>query len=261
MLPIFDPSKATGPVYRNEPHPLIPFDRSCEACTLSCGKAVPGAGPADLSKVKLIVLSDYPGPYEQQYGWPQVPAPYVRYEEDKAKQKRRRVKFPWKNSGEFLRLILKEELGLDPWEEVFYTNGVQCSPFRGKEKININLTHIRPCVNRHVRKMIEALDDNCPYAPIVVAGGKAALPAFNLLYDTKFKSIQSMLHVKDVIVEERRVAFTNNPAAVAKGEARLISSMVTSNGVFQPSKVRPWKLLGTPQWHFVNSIKWLEDYL
>ena len=260
LLPIYDPSKATGPVYRNEPHPLITFDRGCEACALSCGKAVPGAGPADLSKVRLIFLSDYPGPYEQQYGWPQVPAPYVRAEEDKAKQKKRRVKFPWKNSGEFLRTILKEELKLDPWEQVFYMNGVQCSPFRGKDKININLTHVKPCVNQWVRTMIEALDDNCPQAPIIIAG-KTALMAFNILYSTKFKSIQSMLHVKDVIVDNRRVAFTNNPAAVAKGEARLVSSMMTTNGVFQPSKIRDWKVIATPHWHFVNSIKWLKEFV
>jgi hypothetical protein len=81
------------------------------------------------------------------------------------------------------------------------------------------------------------------------------------LYSTKFKSIQSMLHVKDVIVDNRRVAFTNNPAAVAKGEARLVSSMMTTNGVFQPSKIRDWKVIATPQWHFVNSIKWLSEYL
>lgn len=220
---------------------------------------MPAGAPLDLSKVKLIIISDYPGPYEQQWGWPQVPAPYVRQQEDKAKQKRRRVRFPWKNSGEFLRLVLKEELNLDPWEEVFYTNGVRCSIFRGTEKINVNLTHIKAC-NNWMRGEIAALDDESPDAPILICGGKA-LMAFNAFYNLKFKSIQEMLHVKDIRVNGRPIAFTYNPAAVSKGEARLASNMVTAKGVFQPSSIRGWKVLGTPQWHFVNSIRWLKEYL
>lgn len=72
----------------------IPFNTHCQNCEIGRFKcngnnhyAVGGAGPQDLSQVKLIIISDHPGAYEEKYGYPFVHNEVLRQEYEKGKRK------------------------------------------------------------------------------------------------------------------------------------------------------------------------------
>lgn len=258
------PKDASGPVYQKKLHPELPFDRACSDCTLKCGGAVPGTGPLDLSKIKLIVIADYPGHYEKVHGFSQVPRPYAQQKEDeeaKARGRtiRRRKPFPKQNSGEYLRQAIQTTLKLDPYEHVFYTNAVRCPTEIGQTKINVTKTHLKACLPWLEIEM-DVLDKYCPKAPILV-GGTKALQAFNLLYGTKYKSVTDVYRTKLIKADEHPTIFTWNPAVFCKGKLSVITRAQFRDSVLTPVSVREWCVPGTPQWHFEQSLKTLIPYL
>ena len=274
MDKIYDPSTATGPVYKNEVHPQLEFFnnqfRRCNQCDLSCGGAVPGAGPLDLSNIKLIVVSDYPGHYEKTYGFPQVPRPYVIQQEEleakkQNKKVRRRQKYPSQNSGEYIRFVLSDYFNLDPFEEVYYTNAIKCPTERGQQSVNVVGKHINACY-LWLKNELAVLEKYVPYAPILIAGS-TALKTFAKISELKDPSLKSLYRTKPFFYNNHATIVSYNPAIVSKGRLQLttncryLSSKKDGPVLITPTNLRTWSTVPSPQWHYEQSLQWLAPYI
>ncbi len=249
-------------LYRDLEHPEISHDRRCTRCALQCGYAVGPGGPDDLSRVKLIVISDYPGPYETQYGWPQVPNSYVL-----AQQKNRKRLKPFRNSGQLIRDKLSELFGLDPWSEVWFTNALRCDPNYGGRKVAVSDTsHIRVCVETWLRNEMLKLSEVKPTVPILCAGGKAVV-ALKQLYGQQLPSDLNLMNGRrrqGLVAGEHPLVITFNPAAVARCEPRL-ETQIGVNRRTGLLEVHDLKFLpnlpGTPGWVFEQDLLLLKPHL
>lgn len=248
--------------YRDGEHPTIFFDRRCSACALSTGYAVGSAGPDDLSKVKLIVISDYPGPYETEKGWPQVPNSLI-----VAEQKKRKQLPPFRNSGQLIRDKLTELFHLDTWSEVWFTNAVRCDPnYMGRKNTVSDTSHLRVCVERWLRPELQILERVKPTVPILCAGAKAVtalkqLYGHNLPTDLKLANGRRK---KGLVAGTHPVVITFNPAAVARCEPRIETSIGVNRrkGLLEVNNVKflP-NLVGSPGWVFEQDLLLLKPYL
>lgn len=270
MDDIYNAELASGPVYHGQVHPSFPFldsnFRGCENCELSCGRAVPGAGPKSLTKIKLILISDYPGHYEKTYGFPQVPRPYAYAKEDEVaksqgKSKRRRSPFPVANSGEYIRWQLKELFDLNPFEEVYYTNAIKCPTEVGAKLLNVGSKHLKACLP-WLQQELDVLNNDLP---ILLAGSKALAMFGHITALKRNGSVMDYYNQVPFMYKDHPVVVTHNPAIVARNRLRLLSNctvQLKGGGPFiNPTSVRPWDSVPSPQYFYSRTLWWLAPYL
>jgi len=244
----------------------IPFNRTCELCTkLARGTSVGGAGPKDLSQVKLIVISDYPSNLEEEAGYPLF--------DNEEKRSQTRVNnsltyIKWRNAGNFLRYELNRLFGLNTYTDTWITNAVKCNPFHKKEQITITEGFMKTCTNTWLLNELQTLHQHQLTCPILIAGTtafRALQYVDNKLYSEltmangkKAHSLKDYRRVKGKFWLTHPLVFTVNPAGPAKSVARIETHEVKTK-VFRVQEL-PY-LIGSPPWQFQEDIKLLAEYL
>lgn len=245
-------------VYQGLDHPNIAFDRTCDKCPASCGAAVPSAGPDNLAQVKLIVMSDYPGHYEVELGWPQVPNSVAQ-----AGKKASKLEKP-PNSGQLIRDLLQELFSLDSYNDVWFTNAIKCDPNHGKDSIVVSDRVIKSCNKAWTSNELELLDKFVPTVPILAAGAKA-LKCLQFLYGTGCASgtISSNLRHTGLVVGTHPLVCCHNPATYAKSVSFFEDSVkVSRTGKFEIASVyRSDSVIPAPMALFKDDLLLLKDYL
>lgn len=261
--------------YKKESHPVIEMDDQCLKCELGVrtkrinnsppgrkeeGRlrhcSVGGAGPDDLSKVKLIILSDHPGHYESRetHVFPMVD---ISLEQNSSKGMLRS-----RNAGAFLRRALNLMFDLDTYNDCWITNAVKCNPF---EQSIIESKHLKPCVNQWLISEFSLLKEYCPTAPLLVAGSHA-FRACKLMYRKDAAFLQQLglngcRRRGDIVLDGRPVIFTDNPAKICRCEAMIETEVKTKKGRVSVTKNDWFYLPGSPVYGFVEDLKFLSDFL
>jgi uracil-DNA glycosylase family 4 len=239
----------------------ICIDRECKACPVSNGKAVPGAGPDDLSKVKLIVISDHAGHYEEEVG-----QPFVSNDAKRMTKRLRNGKVSLekpRNAGSILRLCLNE-IGLNPNRDVWLTNVMKCNPqqFKPTEK------DAKTCTRKWLDTELTTLDKYVPNAPILIAGNLAFKTIANVYkadctYATQNLKMKNCWKTTGHKLMSHPLFFTANPAAVAKCEWGYERTVMQHNdGTVSPTSkgVLPALPL-SPLWTFKKDLEMVRQYL
>lgn len=249
--------------YRGENFPRSPnpFNRECDACSLSCKEAVGGVGPDNFNDIKLIVISDYVGAYELKCGYPM-------YENDKERApKTDRFGVPrslpgWKNAGALLRSSLNELYGLDTYNDCYITNALKCDP----KSVKPTAKHIKVCVIQWLLDELAMLDEQCPSVPILVAGTQA-FNALKMIDSTLNKELtgglQKYRRTNHYRLKQHPLVFTFNPAAVARNEGRIETDIQRQHN-FRVKVTEVQQLpvfVGSPLWHFKRDLMMLDQFL
>lgn len=256
--------------YKDEEHPLIEFDRRCKLCSLGKGKAVQGAGPNELENVKLIVISDHPGHYEESNGYPfhandgETVPQRVNY--GRMNGKKEVPNFP--NAGKYIRDLLDELYGLDTYNEVWMTNAVKCNP---RDK-TISPKHVNKCTRYHLLRELTEINKVNPTIPILIAG-RYAFDCIKYL-DKNLKnrlgtSLKKVRRTNSYRLWTHPLVFTYNPASVRDAEFRKETDIgfteLTKKDKFKVRHIhkieRLPELPGSPRWIFRKDVKYLDDFL
>jgi hypothetical protein len=214
--------------------------------------SVGGAGPDDLTKVRLIVISDYPGIYESQYRYPMVDITETRNE-----RKNNGLLYPW-NAGAFLRKYLSHEFKLNTYDDCWFTNAVRCDP--GKLSV-IETTHMKPCIQHWLKNELLILDEHCPRSPILIAG-TYAFRALNRIYSLP-GDLQSLRRRSDLLLPNGRpYVCTINPATPARAMPKIESHsrLVKGRSIVQRNVWLP-PIIGSPVWHYIEDLKCLKPLI
>lgn len=256
-------------------HPKIKHNEECTHCTLGLNRvrhnkvheeeenfvkqlSVGGAGPEDLTKVKLIVVSDYPGHYECVSREPMHDAT-----KDRAARKRGLLQ-PY-NAGGYLRMSLQLMYKLDTYEDCWITNAIKCNPNQLKA---IDNQHTRPCSTRWLNMELKALDEYVPQVPILVLGNQALAGVCHVYgkqaaHINKLK-VNGCRNREDLKVGEHPLVVTFNPAVAARSLPKIETAIkynsrnevvITSNEWLYPV------LPGSPVDLFIKSLYPLAPYL
>jgi hypothetical protein len=262
-------------VYCGDKHPVIPIDKHCMHCSLGAvrenrnkqqendaeySQVVSGAGPDDLSNIKLIVVSDFAGHWEAISGYPF-------FDTHKASGERfKNGLLRAYNAGGYLRMVLSMLYGLDTYNEVWLTNALKCDP--GKRKPLIN-THVKPCVLRWLKLELEHITEVVPNVPILVAG-TTAFEAVKLLYKEQESFLNSLKlngcrRRKDIYLGTHPAVFTLNPARAARCTPRFESEVKEVKGQYKV-KTNNWidptlYLPGSPNYSFIQDLLILQHFL
>ena len=236
----------------------IPIDRACNNCPMGHGKAVAGAGPEELTQVKLIVLGDHSGHYEEDVGVPFVSNDSKRMPR-RLKNGQMSIEKP-RNAGSLLRLHIGK-LNLDPDKDVWLTNAAKCNPGKNKPKE----TDAKKCVRTWFEDELAILDRHVPHAPILIAGN-LAFKAISAIYkDCSFskETLKSCRRTSGHTLMGHPVFFTYNPASVARSEWGIEDTvMMLNNGrVHVTSKTTLPSLPMSPLWIFEKDLELLDKYL
>lgn len=268
--------------YHSDGHPIIGLDKHCVACTLGENNvahnerhegeekftphyAIPGAGPLDLDKVRLIVISDYPGHYETQSQEPMFDITRIREERKKNRyQKTGEGILHSRNAGCILRMSLNLMYGIDTYEECWITNALKCNPV----KVTPHETkHLKVCALKWLSKELYYIDQFKPYIPILIAGNQA-FKAMKYIYKDKENllkeyGLQGCRRRTDIKLGEHPAIFTFNPAVAARSEPRIETAIrenkgktyITTNDWLYPL------LPGSPLHKFIGDLSLLNPYL
>jgi uracil-DNA glycosylase len=267
-------------------HPIIKFSRQCKACELfkSClvedktreeGETgyrsfkdrkyklvggVGGAGPDDLTEVKLIVISDYPGAYELESSYPF----YSNDEEIKPKLNRRtgfKSLEGYRNAGNLIRYYLNTMYGLNTYTDVWFTNAIKCSPGAMKAQDK----HLRVCITSWLKNELAVLSQHIPTSvPILILGNMAFKALGFMKADNIPKTLQEGRRSTGYTFGGHPLIFSVNPTAVARNEMRIESITARdSQGSTIVRKVVPTirQGIGTPYWFFEKDLLLLQPYL
>jgi hypothetical protein len=242
-------------------HPFIKGDRTCRDCTLGKGCCIPGAGPDDLREIRLVVLSDHPGYFEQQVGYPM----YDNAEERKPKYNRKTGKTSlegWKNAGGLIRSTLEFMYGLDTYRQVWMTNALKCDP----EKEKVKDKHLKACAFKWLQNELLTIDSFQPEVPILIAGNDAFKSLTYLDKELGNKLGTGLRQHRRTSNQRWRghpLIFTYNPAAVARSEARIETEIgLTLNQTYKVNKVQALPTtIGSPLWMFLRDLEMLEPFL
>lgn len=222
-------------MYPNEPP--VPIDKECKGCSLTCDASIAGRGPTDPADVKLIVISDYPGAYESEFGWPQVPNDWVQSQ----RQKKAKLQQP-PNSGAFLRALLHRKYGLDTFTDTWITNALRCNPnFNGRtgKATDRNLGN---CTSMWGHQEFVWLDHAVPTVPILAAGAWA-LKLVKLLYRdlAPTGTVDSLLRYPGLMAGRHPLVVTYNPASYARSYSQIETSVYVNrrSGLVEVTKVAP----------------------
>jgi uracil-DNA glycosylase family 4 len=238
--------------YGLEEHPLFKFNRECSDCSLS-NKAVGGCGPLDLTLVKLIVISDYPGFYEKAKGQVFVNN-QIRNKNDTDDKRNE-----WLNAGALLRSCLVNMFKLNTYNDCYMTNVIKCDP--GKNLVTAN--HLKVC-SKYIKEELNQLDLYCPKAPILIAGTKAFKSLKQLMPDLMSTNygLQDCRRREGLFYNDHPLVFTMNPAACSKATMRIETEVYTYDKlVYVPTYTNYPILEGNPINVFCRDIELLNKYL
>lgn len=247
--------------YRKLPHPLIPFDRNCHDCTLGAGntptktKCVGGAGPNDLTLVRLIVISDYPGFYEVSSAHQH---PFVN-NQIRNKNDTDDKRNEWLNAGALLRSCLVNMFKLNTYNDCYMTNVIKCDP----NKNIVTANHLKVC-SKYIKEELNQLDLYCPKAPILIAGTKAFKSLKQLMPDLMSTNygLQDCRRRDGLFYNDHPLVFTMNPAACSKATMRIETEVYTYDElVYVPTYTNYPILEGNPINVFCRDIELLNKYL
>lgn len=226
----------------------IQFNRDCALCNLSRGEAVFGAGPEDLGRIKLIIISDNPGPYEVEKGYPLV------YRES---QRKPNVIQKWNTAGTYMRNIL-HSMGLDSYKDCWITNAIKCE----KREKTVEQKHINTCAISWLKKELDILDCHVPTVPILILG-KLAFKAIKVLEPQSFPKdtveLKDYRKKKGVFYRLHPLVFTVNPAAVSNCIPRIETHEIDDNYVRNVREIQ--YPIGSPPWFFMKDLELLKEYL
>lgn len=237
----------------------IPFETNCTRCDIGREKgndkkctAVGGAGPQDLSQVRLIVISDHAGWYEEQEG-----VPFVHKQEFMKRQGKKNID-PIRNAGAILRDMLHEIFGLDTYQEVYMTNVLKCNP----AKVTPVDRHYRICSSWMESEFL-VLDEHRPEVPILIAGARATKVLHRTFPDFKEgkNGINYLRRRDDVKIRNHPAIFTFNPAQVARSEPRIETVANTKNKRVKDSDWMYPPLPGSPTDIMIRDLEYLASYL
>lgn len=272
------------PTYNGKEHKLISFNKACKLCPLSCGEAVGGAGPEDLKQIKLIVISDYPGMYEVENGYPfwdniEKRTPFVI---TKGINKGR-VSLPgYHNAGGYLREILTNKFNFNTYSDCWLTNALKCpKSYKGTDR-NVTAKIRSKCVNNYLKDELAIIDEYRPDVPILIAG-KEALAAIRYIckntYDelTEGKpSLRKLRRIEGKTLFNHPLVFTVNPAQVCDAEFRIEREDGIVYGKKRKKIDGQWKEINevtvtkirklpnlplSPRWIFEGDIEYLRKHL
>jgi hypothetical protein len=241
--------------------PLIKFDRTCKSCTLSCSEATFGAGPDDLSQVRLIVISDFSGAYEQENNMPFWP--------NDEKRKPKRIKKTgrysvegFRNAGSMLRYTLNRMFGLDTYSDCWMTNVIKCNPKDTKPTEK----HAKICTDKWLKNELAILDRYVPDVPVLIAGGiafKGLKYAFPELGNALPKGLSDYRRTNHTRLGEHPLVFTTNPAPVARSEFRVETTIgLDEDQIYRIDEVHTIEpIVGSPPWHFERDLEFLRPFL
>ena len=265
--------------YKKQEHPCIKFNKACQLCELGQRVqrhneeqqkqprakykqkenffAVSGAGPNNLSDVKLIVLSDFPGHYESSESnlFPMVDAL-------QNQELRKKGLLKPRNAGSFLRMALSNMFDLNTYTDCWITNAVKCNPLDDTIKES---SHLKTCNSKWLANEFLLLDEYCPNVPLLVAGTLAFRALSNIYQDSK-RLLQEYgfngSRRRSLLLRSRPVVVTFNPARIARSEPRIESSIssnskltVTSNDWLYPP------IPGSPVDLFIKDLRYLSPWL
>lgn len=227
------------PTYNNAVHSMFPFNIECTECLLGITRdrhnreideenrkgqkeyAIGMTGPEDLSKAKLLVVSDLNGHYEKL-------ARHAMYDLIQEKGERKNGLLNNYNAGAYLRMMLSAMFNLDTYNEVLYTNAIKCNP--GKEKPKD--CYMKVCSRTWLSKEMAIVDEQIPNIPILVAGN-VAFKAMCLVYnrpDIQSIGLNNCRRYSDITFNGHPVVFTENPAKGAGSMPRIESRVATVKG-------------------------------
>jgi len=238
-MQIPEPPKQLPCTYKRQSHPALPFDWQCRRCKFGGDEsgAVGGAGPDDLSQVRLLVISDYPGHLELQAGYPFVAQAPV-YKADR----RRKLRLRWANAGAALRYALGE-LGLNGYTDCWLTNALKCNPRADTGKVKEN--ELDPCSKAWLHQEVWTLHELHPKLPIWLAGSQA-LKAFQRTFKWQNKGSINDLRRRVHWWLDHPVVVTWNPAAYCRSEFRQAGCHDNPQQVYplfsEPLPLSPWEV-------------------
>lgn len=240
------------------------FDKTCKVCVRGEGNAIPGCiQNADLSKLKLVVISDYPGHYEDKEGYCFYDnEPDRQSMKNNKKDKRARLKIGWPNAGNYIRRKL-ETLGLNTYQEVYFTNVLKCKQNNADKEPN-ETREVKRCIETWLLKELDIIEMYNPTVPILLLG-KYAFIAFK-----KFIPHSPISDDKGEVLRKYRrqvVYYKNHPVITTVNPAAACSSIpkleyVEINNINDLKSVRELKPpIGSPDWHFTNDLEPLKLFL
>lgn len=229
--------------------PNLNFNTSCTNCSLSTGKAVGGVGPSDLSRVKLIVISDHPNSQDEKDLTPFSPASRMppHYSQSRI--------IKWHNSGGFIRSELHRLFKLES-EDCYFTYAVKCNPRNSKA----NAKHFKQCSATWLTQELSLLNQFSSHCPILVAG-REALQTIQFARPSLAKlgsSIRTLRRSSSYFLDDHPLVFTINPLLAASSVPRFENHIV---GISVNSiKELPY-LPGSPNQIFVDDLLVLKSFL
>lgn len=242
--------------YKRKPHPLIKFPVDCQDCSLGKfntvvkNRTVSGSGPNDLTKVKLIVISDHPGFYENK-----ASCKYSFFDNQLATKPEERSE--WLNAGALLRRSLNKLFNLDTYTDCWLTNVIKCEPGHN----TMSSDHLKVC-SKHLVNELQYLNIYCPTAPILIAGNKAFRSFKSLVPGVinEKSTLQELRRRSDLYYKNHHLCFTMNPAAISKCEFRVEKEVYYyNNDVFVADYQSYPILVGSPVWHFCEDLLIIKD--
>lgn len=245
------------------PLPKLNFDKNCHQCSRGEGNAIGGCiQNGDLTNLRLVVISDYPGHYESEKGHTFYDNESDRIAKRKAGQ---RLRVGWPNAGNYIRRKL-EDMGLDTYREVYFTNVIKCQ--NNSSKLNPDeKKELKSCVVKWLVPELELIYKHNPTIPILLAG-KYAYIAFRsdkkmIPYAPPFNDSLPLRNCRRKMFMYRDthpVFVTVNPAAAANSIPKLELGLVSQKSNL--TNIRELKpIVGTPDWHYTNDLKLLSEWL
>lgn len=243
----------SAPVNRY-PTPPIPFNRQCAACSLGyknpeVPSAVGGAGPTDLSQVKLIIVSDYPSNLEVKHNYPFF---------DNDALRRQRQPMQWRNAGSILRALLFTLFGLDTYTDCWITNAIKCDPKQHQPEN----THLKICSQTWLLQEMTRLNEAVCDAPILILG-RHAFNAMKLILDAPFPSSLNEGLRRPIFWLNHPIVFAQNPAQVSRSPYHLETRVVSTpkSELVKSVLEVEWIIPGSPLWHYANDLEVLRPFL
>lgn len=255
-------------------HPIIQHDKDCTHCALGHNRvrhnqvhaeeekfipqfSVGGAGPQDLTQVRLIVISDLVGHYESVSNEPM-------HDVSADRESRKRGLLQPLNAGAFMRMSLSLMYGLDTYTDCYFTNAIKCNPNQLKPLEN---QHMRPCSKHWLEQELQLLDKYCPTVPILVAGSMA-FKALCFIYKKEMETAAGIKHNncrrrKDLMLNEHPLVVTFNPAGAARSMPKIETEVKERKSGLWVTK-NEWlfpQLPGSPVDKFVRDLYPLAQYL
>lgn len=261
--------------YLKQLHLTIKFDPKCVKCDLGKKReyynneakkdtdktcAVGGAGPDDLSQVKLICISDFPGHYESRQSTAHPLVDIIEETGERLKTGMLRSN----NAGSFLRMALKIMYKLDTYNDCWVTNALKCDPGKNKPLFN---TQVKPCSMLWLSTELYELDQHVPNCPILVAGNQA-FKAICFLYKEESVYLEKLKlngcrRRTDLTLGEHPAIFTLNPARAARCEPKIETGLKTKHGQVYPTR-NEWlypPLPGSPLYSYIQDLQCLSPFL